>query len=161
MWEYSVPGNIRHRRHSHPLAGSSPQTSIGPGVRGVAASSEKSTETGSDPSPLQKKRLKAAGGRSANSVVSRAQVKTHCGWGKGKDKPHYSWRRGGKSSWGQTIRVSLQLGERQDHWESLTQEDSGTYDLPKAEAGPKQQRISTSQVPTTRLASMQQQAIAV
>ena len=43
--------------------------------REAAASSEKSREPSSDPSPLQKKSLKATGGRSANPVVFRAQVK--------------------------------------------------------------------------------------
>lgn len=53
--------------------------------RGAAATSEKSIEPHTDLPPLQKKSLKAAGGRSANSVVSGAQVKGHHGWGKGKD----------------------------------------------------------------------------
>ena len=59
--------------------------------------------------------FQSTGERSANTVISRALVKTHCSWGKGttqqQQKPH-SWGRGRSTCWTQ-----LQLEEDEENWE--------------------------------------------
>lgn len=106
-------------------------------------------------------------GRGSISVTSKVQEKTHCGWGKSKEKPINFWGRGRKQSLSHNLisiplegsycwkedrkltyiklakgtRKSLAATENRDRiTEKPPSQDPGIQDLLGTEAGPGQQR---------------------